>query len=191
MAVHGLVNALADYYTLPRSKKEPVSEWSQLKRGDHICWNRSLYEHHAILISAEASKKRLCVIEYGGNFDNNPGSGLASILWSSSEAKGVVLEREEEIEDFGEARLFRFIYNDPKDCLEPDEVIERARSRIGEKEYHLIGKNCEHFATWCKTGKAFSRQANAASAAVDDLYTPTPTPVSLAKIVYNAFLRNQ
>jgi hypothetical protein len=35
----------------------------------------------------------------------------------------------------------------------PDVVIERAESRLGERQYNLLTNNCEHFASWCKTGK--------------------------------------
>ena len=34
----------------------------------------------------------------------------------------------------------------------PDEIMERARSRMGEQEYHLLFNNCENFATWCRCG---------------------------------------
>jgi hypothetical protein len=30
-----------------------------------------------------------------------------------------------------------------------DEVIRRARSRLGEKRYRLLSNNCEHFVEWC------------------------------------------
>ncbi len=40
----------------------------------------------------------------------------------------------------------------------PDVVIERAKSRLDEKEYDLVFNNCEHFAVWCKSGKASSEQ---------------------------------
>jgi Lecithin retinol acyltransferase len=36
----------------------------------------------------------------------------------------------------------------------PDVVIERAESRLGERQYHLLTNNCEHFATWCKIGQS-------------------------------------
>jgi hypothetical protein len=39
-----------------------------------------------------------------------------------------------------------------------DVVVRRAESRLGEKKYNLLFNNCEHFATWCKTGIATSRQ---------------------------------
>ncbi len=47
----------------------------------------------------------------------------------------------------------------------PDVVIKRAFSRLGERDYHLIFNNCEHFATWCKTGAHQSSQVNQAVAA--------------------------
>lgn len=40
----------------------------------------------------------------------------------------------------------------------PDETVERARSRLGEKKYDLLMNNCEHFAIWCKTGLSKSYQ---------------------------------
>ncbi len=39
-----------------------------------------------------------------------------------------------------------------------DVVVERAASRLGEQQYNLLSNNCEHFATWCKTGRNESRQ---------------------------------
>lgn len=46
-----------------------------------------------------------------------------------------------------------------KDFLPADEVVERALARLGEKGYHLVFNNCEHFACWCKTGAPESLQA--------------------------------
>jgi hypothetical protein len=34
----------------------------------------------------------------------------------------------------------------------PDVVVRRAEGRLGERKYNLLFNNCEHFATWCKTG---------------------------------------
>jgi hypothetical protein len=39
-----------------------------------------------------------------------------------------------------------------------DLVVERAMNRLGEKKYNLLFNNCEHFATWCKTGVNVSYQ---------------------------------
>ncbi|MGB7273123.1 MAG: lecithin retinol acyltransferase family protein [Geitlerinemataceae cyanobacterium] len=43
-------------------------------------------------------------------------------------------------------------------CYIADTVIDRAESRLGEHQYNLLYNNCEHFATWCKTGKNYSTQ---------------------------------
>jgi len=40
----------------------------------------------------------------------------------------------------------------------PDVVLERAKSRLREQEYNLLSNNCEHFASWCKTGISDSKQ---------------------------------
>jgi len=45
-----------------------------------------------------------------------------------------------------------------------NEVVERARSRIGEDNYRLLSNNCEHFTEWCIGGKSRSRQVEALGA---------------------------
>jgi hypothetical protein len=47
----------------------------------------------------------------------------------------------------------------------PNLVVERAESRLGERDYHLVFNNCEHFAVWCKTGKHRSEQVETVAAA--------------------------
>jgi Lecithin retinol acyltransferase len=49
----------------------------------------------------------------------------------------------------------------------PDRVVvRRALRRVGETKYDLIFENCEHFATWCKTGKSKSQQVRTAAASL-------------------------
>lgn len=43
-------------------------------------------------------------------------------------------------------------------CFIPEVVVKRAFSRLGENKYNLLFNNCEHFATWCKTGVSESQQ---------------------------------
>lgn len=33
-----------------------------------------------------------------------------------------------------------------------EEIVRRARSRLGEHRYRLLSNNCEHFAEWCVNG---------------------------------------
>jgi hypothetical protein len=40
----------------------------------------------------------------------------------------------------------------------PDAVIGRAESRLGLADFDIVLNNCEHFATWCKTGISDSEQ---------------------------------
>ena len=49
----------------------------------------------------------------------------------------------------------------------PDEIVRRAKERLGEQIYHPLGNNCEHFVYWCTTGKSKSYQVeNAKSIAI-------------------------
>jgi hypothetical protein len=41
------------------------------------------------------------------------------------------------------------------------EVIQRARSRVGEDCYRLLTNNCEHFCEWCLRGEHRSYQVEA------------------------------
>lgn len=36
----------------------------------------------------------------------------------------------------------------------PQNVVARAERRLGEQRYDFFTNNCEHFATWCKTGRS-------------------------------------
>jgi|GEM_PF-1339355 len=44
------------------------------------------------------------------------------------------------------------------DALRSEEIIRRARSRLGENRYRLLSNNCEHFSEWCVHGKHRSPQ---------------------------------
>ena len=41
-----------------------------------------------------------------------------------------------------------------------EEIVKRAKSKLGEKGYNVLFKNCEHFVTWCRYGKESSQQVN-------------------------------
>lgn len=40
----------------------------------------------------------------------------------------------------------------------PEEVVQRAESRVGQRSYHLVLDNCESFARWCVIGDEVSFQ---------------------------------
>ncbi|HEY9601827.1 MAG TPA: lecithin retinol acyltransferase family protein [Allocoleopsis sp.] len=45
-------------------------------------------------------------------------------------------------------------------CYSPSVVVCRAMDRLDKGRYNLIFNNCEHFATWCKTGQHKSQQVD-------------------------------
>jgi hypothetical protein len=51
-----------------------------------------------------------------------------------------------------------FVIAHAEACLDPAEIISRARSRLGEKNYRLLTNNCEHFCEWALHGVARSFQ---------------------------------
>jgi hypothetical protein len=53
-----------------------------------------------------------------------------------------------------------------------DVVIARAESRLGECQYDLFFNNCEHFATWCKTGRRESAQLASFGLDLDQINGP-------------------
>src|SRR5258705_6886660 len=105
-----------------------------MSRADHIFVWRLGYTHHAIDCGDGT------VIHYTGEVGQKTNAAIRQTP-TSEFAKGSAIE-------------IRFYSR----CDEPDPVIERARSRLGETEYNLAFNNCEHFATWCKTGKQQSEQ---------------------------------
>jgi hypothetical protein len=40
----------------------------------------------------------------------------------------------------------------------PEEIVRRARSRLGENDYRLLTNNCEHSCNWCLSGVSRSAQ---------------------------------
>jgi len=53
----------------------------------------------------------------------------------------------------------QFIDGEP--AFELDDVVERARGYLGADGYRLPMRNCEHFASHCYNGSAFSKQVYA------------------------------
>jgi hypothetical protein len=100
-------------------------------RGDHIYVNYSVYSHHGIDCGDGT------VIHY-----RKINATISRTSW-------------DEFANGKEVFLKEYIESDL-----PDVVIRRAESRLGEEVYDVGSNNCEHFATWCKTGIHISEQVN-------------------------------
>jgi hypothetical protein len=54
----------------------------------------------------------------------------------------------------------------------PRDVVERARSRLGEDHYRILSNNCEHFCEWCLRGEERSYQVDRLTRWMPWLRTP-------------------
>ena len=95
--------------------------------GDQVVFYRWLLHprHHAIVSDKDCVHNKLRIIH-------------------NTSKEGVV----EEWVDFVQP-LYKLIYPDGE-SYPPNDVIDRAQSKLGCKEYSLITNNCKDFARWCK-----------------------------------------
>lgn len=120
-------------------------KWKNIKRvsgvteGDHVVWPRCLgYWHHAIV--ENVNDKSLKVIEW--NFDCN-----------SIKIKRAIRRKWNLRDCVCCSYMYKVIY--PEEVLSQNPaplVLSRARARLNQEGYNLFFDNCEHFATFCKTG---------------------------------------
>ncbi|WP_295359651.1 lecithin retinol acyltransferase family protein [uncultured Succiniclasticum sp.] len=54
------------------------------------------------------------------------------------------------LEDFSNGD--KIIFVDEYSPYEKEKIVQRARSRLGERNYNLVWNNCDNFATWCRCG---------------------------------------
>ena len=113
-----------------------------MARGDHVYVERAfgLYAHHGIDCGDGS------VIHFQG-----PDPFRARIVRSDLET----------FRAGSEIRVHRDAANGESPAAEADAIVARAERRLGEGGYDLVFNNCEHFATWCRTGRARSAQSEA------------------------------
>lgn len=100
------------------------------------------FEHHGIDLGDGT------VMEYGGK-----------------ETGSLSVRRVHHLDFFARGPVYVKTYP-PGSTLHPRETVRRAWRRLREQRYSLIENNCEHFATWCKTGRSVSQQVDKAANAV-------------------------
>ena len=113
--------------------------------GDHIRVNRGLYSHHGIYITDD------CVIHFAPpNSTGTIDPSSAMVVNTNLEAflNGGLLE----VRIFNEEEL--------KTKRNPQDIVNYAFSRIGDKGYNIISNNCEHFVNECLFGVKKSNQVD-------------------------------
>ena len=109
----------------------------ELPLGAHLSTSRFGYTHHGVY----AGHGR--VVHY---------SGLSGV-WQSGPVEEVSLFR------FAGGREVRIVAHSGA-AFSPEEIVRRARSRLGEDDYRVLSNNCEHFCNWCRYGVSNSAQAD-------------------------------
>ena len=138
-------------YEVPRRR---VYSLNELQIGDHISFHQmsGFYWHHAIVEGIHGETDEIDVIEYSNtakeflNANCSPPRNLRDI-----ELAKVVRGRY----NFQSEVVYLMLH---EHCFDLATVVERARSKLGEKKYSPFINNCEHFAMWCKTGESSSDQ---------------------------------
>jgi hypothetical protein len=69
---------------------------------------------------------------------------------------------------------------------DPDAIIARAMSKLGDGNYHLIFNNCQHFARWCATGTHHSEQVSSAAATAGTVAAPVAAASAGINLVASA-----
>lgn len=111
-----------------------------MAKGDHIYVTRPLgYTHHGIDCGDGT------VIHFTGEPGKKSDASIARSMISEFALDSIVRMREYSQKD------------------DPQVVIGRAESKLGSKDYNLVTNNCEHFATWCCTGRTASQQVRRVS----------------------------
>jgi HRAS-like suppressor 3 len=121
-----------------QAESEKVAFELDLPRGSHLATQRRGYVHHGIYIGNGK------VIHYAG-LSRHLGRGPVEIVT---------------IEQFAAGFGFKVIAH-PRALYTGFEVVRRAVSRLGERNYKLLTNNCEHFCMWCLFGQGKSEQIEA------------------------------
>jgi hypothetical protein len=116
--------------------------------GAQICIERVGYKHHAIVSKVDENGNIVAVIHYVGNKNK----AEASI---KETAYACFLGPHDGIRTSPGTVC---VVSCPPSRFSPEEVVQRARSKIGMRGYQFVTNNCEHFATLCRVGEAMSTQ---------------------------------
>jgi len=120
---------------------EEIDESTPLERGDHVAWHRnSGYWHHAIVTRTD--DQRMTVAHYAS-------SGCSVTFHESTKT------RQDMSTSFVSGTAYRITYDD---CYTNEYAALRAEKSLGEKQYNVLNRNCEHSSHRCKTGLSKSDQ---------------------------------
>jgi hypothetical protein len=135
------------------TRKERVTDFAQLKPGDHVSfYNRALsYSYHGIV--REVHNNYLLVIHYYNTIENVWDSVIQGSLYLTE-----VIQSEWKVRMDSDNEIIYLHHYDNMKCLLNEETLEQAINYLGKRGYSLVGNNSEHWARWCRLGDAYSQQ---------------------------------
>ena len=122
----------------PRRYLQRVDPEREPPMGAHMLTPRRGYIHHRIYVG------RGCVVHYRGlsrGLSRGPVEEVSLAQFSRGHALWICAS------DLAGGNL--------------EEVVRRARLRVGENRYRVLTDNCEHFCEWCIRGESRSYQVDA------------------------------
>lgn len=136
-------------------KVVPVSSCNDLEPGDHVVFCGAVYDHHGILISKHGESLEIAeATNTVSGFLTGMLRGFMSIANIRVTLKKYDFKREKVcVVEYKHRYTKNGIIQRAKNL---HSMIEKTRSYT----YNLFHNNCEHFATFCATGKTFSVQVS-------------------------------
>jgi hypothetical protein len=135
-------------------KAIPIISVDEIEEGDHIVFSGAVYDHHGIVVSRLSGTDEIEIVEA-----TNSIVGATLGIFFGGKAK---IQRSVKRFNFATDNIRVVVYRYPDS---KENVIRRALDFVSEGgsnrnkfKYNLLSNNCEHFATFCATGKEFSIQ---------------------------------
>jgi len=155
---------MAEEVTASKFVDHNLNTYNDMRTGDLIEFHRGLYTHWGVAIGDGK------IIHLSGDDDDglsaNIGGKLGSVSGSVFTISGVNFQKAKvKCDDFWDvARQSKANVNNSKDeYIRADAehvIVKRALSRMGSIGYNMLWSNCEHFASWCRYGMAWSEQVD-------------------------------
>lgn len=137
-------------------KTVPVASCDDLEPGDHVIFCGTVYDHHGILHSKEGNT--LKIIEATNTVPGLIIGVLRRGIWGKA---NIWITKKEFDFRITTVCVVEYKYRcTKKKTVQRAEDFYRNIANAGKYRYNLLGNNCEHFATYCATGKHFSVQVS-------------------------------
>ena len=129
-----------------------IDSLDELEIADHavISFDEKTY-CHCIIGKIDVENNRIEIFYYDdGNFE----CGIDEHLKNEKCIKSAGCKKAELFYDKKKFEIFKVKYSEEVKCLTPKETIDKANDLLGKTKYNVFENNDEHFASYCKTGKA-------------------------------------